>query len=76
MMVSTNLISWEYRVTGVKDFNIVATTPLFGQAAGTSLNRHFIISEFLPKQIISYRTQSLGMGLSLKEEMWKPLRNG
>ena len=29
MMVSTNLISWEYRVTGVKDFNIVATTPLF-----------------------------------------------
>ncbi len=69
MMVSTNLISWEYRVTGVKDFNIVATTPLFGQAAGTSLNRHFIISEFLPKQIISYRTQSLVWGYRSKKNV-------
>lgn len=69
MMVSTNLISWEYRVTGVKDFNIVATTPLFGQAAGTSLNRHFIISDFLPKQIISYRTQSLVWGYRSKKNV-------
>ena len=62
MMVSTNLISWEYRVTGVKDFNIVATTPLFGQAAGTSLNPYFSIFEFHPKQIITHTTQSLVWG--------------
>ena len=53
---------WEYRVTGVKDFNIVATTPLFGQAAGTSLNPYFSIFEFHPKQIITHTTQSLVWG--------------
>lgn len=53
---------WEYRVTGVKDFNIVATTPLFGQAAGTSLNPYFSIFEFHPKQIITHATQSLVWG--------------
>lgn len=53
---------WEYRVTGVKDFKIVATTPLFGQAAGTSLNTYFSIFEFHPKQIITHTTQSLVWG--------------
>ena len=53
---------WEYRLTGVKDFNIVATTPLFGQAAGTSLNPYFSIFEFYPKQIITHTTQSLVWG--------------
>ena len=53
---------WEYRVTGVKDFNIIATTPLFGQAAGTSLNHYFSIFEFHPKQIITHTTQSLVWG--------------
>ena len=49
-------------MTGVKDFNIVATTPLFGQAAGTSLNHYFSIFEFHPKQIITHTTQSLVWG--------------
>lgn len=65
----TNPLPWEYRVTGVKDFNIVATTPLFGQEAGTSLNRHFVIAEFLPKQIISYRTNSLVWGYRSKNKV-------
>lgn len=64
-----NLIPWEYRVTGVKDFNIVATTPLFGLPAGTSLNRHFSIFEFRPKQIISYRTNSLVWGYRSKNKV-------
>lgn len=60
--VAARVIPWEYRVTGVKDFRIEATTPLFGQPAGTSLNKYFSIFEFRLKQIISYHTKSLVWG--------------
>ena len=60
---------WEYRVTGVKDFRIEAMSPLFGQAAGTSLNRYFSIFEFRPKQVISYSTRSLVWGYHSKNKL-------
>lgn len=63
------LLPWEYRVTGVKDFRIEAMSPLFGQAAGTSLNRYFSIFEFRPKQVISYRTKSLAWGYRSKNKI-------
>lgn len=64
-----SLQPWEYRVTGVKEFRIEAMSPLFGQAAGTSLNRYFSIFEFRPKQVISYRTRSLVWGYRSKNKL-------
>ena len=57
---------WPYRVTGVKDFRIVSLSPLFGQPAESSLNDYFIIDEFSPRQIISFRTKTLLWGYSDK----------
>lgn len=54
---------WEYRVTGIRKFNIIATTKLFGQQAGTSLNAFFHIYRFSPEQIIDSRTKSLRVGI-------------
>ncbi len=65
----TILVPWEYRVTGVKNFRIEAMSPLFGQAAGTSLNRYFSIFEFRPKQVINYRTRSLVWGYRSKNKL-------
>lgn len=64
-----NLLPWEYRVTGVKNFRIEAMSPLFGQAAGISLNRYFSIFQFRPKQVISYRTRSLAWGYRSKNKL-------
>lgn len=63
------VLQWEYRVTGVKDFRIEAMSPLFGQAAGTSLNRYFSILEFRPKQVINYRTRGLVWGYHSKNKL-------
>ncbi len=60
---------WEYRVTGVKNFRIEAMSSLFGQAAGTSLNRYFSIYKMIPKQVISYRTRNLVWGYRFKEKL-------
>lgn len=60
---------WDYRVTGVKDFKIIALSPLFGQPAETSLNRFFSIHSFEPKQVISYRTKKLLWGYSDKSNL-------
>ena len=57
-----NLEPWEYRVTGVKDFKIMALTPLFGLPAETSLNHFFAFHEFKPKQIISHESKRLVWG--------------
>ncbi len=69
VMTKANLVNWEYRVTGVKDFKIIALSQLFGQPAGTSLNKYFKIHRFDPKQIISYRTKDLIWGYSDEEEI-------
>ena len=63
------VLQWEYRVTGVKNFRIEAMSPLFGQAAGTSLNRYFSILEFRPKQVINYRTRGLVWGYHSKNKL-------
>jgi len=65
----TNLIPWEYRVTGVKDFRIISLSPLFGLPAETSLNDYFSIYEFKPRQIISSRTKTLLWGYSDKGQI-------
>ena len=60
---------WPYRVTGVKDFRIISLSPLFGQPAESSLNDYFIIDEFSPRQIISYRRKALLWGYSDKDKV-------
>ena len=62
MIPEANLKPWEYRVTGVKDFKIMALTPLFGLPAETSLNHFFTFHEFKPKQIISHESKRLVWG--------------
>ncbi len=44
---------WSYGTTNVVDFEIQALEPLFGQEAETSLNKHFAITNYLPKQILT-----------------------
>lgn len=61
-MAAANLEPWEYRVTGVKDFKIMALTPLFGLPAETSLNHFFTFHEFKPRQIISHESKRLVWG--------------
>ena len=61
-----DLRPWPYRVTGVKDFRIISLSPLFGQPAESSLNDYFIIDEFSPRQVISYRRKALLWGYSDK----------
>ena len=61
-VMDMNLMPWEYRVTGVKDFKIMALTPLFGLPAETSLNHFFTFHEFKPKQIISHESKRLVWG--------------
>ena len=68
-LLATALIPWEYRVTGVKDFKIVALTPLFGLPAETSLNRFFTFHELAPKQIISSQSKTLLWGYSDQEQV-------
>ena len=63
------VLQWEYRVTGVKDFRIEAMSPLFGQAAGTSLNRYFSILELRQKQVINYRNRGLVWGYHSKNKL-------
>ena len=60
---------WEYRVTGVKDFKIVALTPLFGLPAETSLNSFFSFYSLTPKQIISSQSKTLLWGYSDQEQV-------
>ena len=60
---------WPYRVTGVKDFRIISLSPLFGKPAESSLNDYFIIDEFSPRQIISYRRKALLWGYSDKDKV-------
>lgn len=74
-MDATALIPWPYRVTGVKDFKIVALSSLFGRPAGTTLNNFFSIHSFEPKQIISSRTKNLLWGYHDKK-MWKIWSSG
>ena len=64
-----DVIPWSYRVTGVKDFRIISLSPLFGQPAESSLNDYFIIDEFSPRQIISYRRKALLWGYSDKDKV-------
>ena len=61
--------TWPYRVTGVKDFRIISLSPLFGQPAESSLNDYFIIDEFRPRQVISYRRKALLWGYSDKDKV-------
>lgn len=68
-MHQMNVIPWEYRVTGVKDFKIVALSPLFGLPAETSLNRFFSFYELKPKQIISSQSKTLLWGYSDQEQV-------
>jgi len=64
-----DLRPWPYRVTGVKDFRIVSLSPLFGRPAESSLNDYFIIDEFRPRQVISYRRKALLWGYSDKDKV-------
>ena len=66
---AADLRPWPYRVTGVKDFRIISLSPLFGQPAESSLNDYFIIDEFSPRQIISYRRKALLWGYSDKDKV-------
>ena len=68
-MQAKALLAWEYRVTGVKDFKIIALTPLFGLPAETSLNRFFTFYSFTPKQIISSQSKTLLWGYSDQEQV-------
>lgn len=68
-MDATALKPWPYRVTGVKDFKIVALSSLFGRPAGTTLNNFFSIHSFEPKQIISSRTKNLLWGYHDKKNV-------
>ena len=69
LMHAANLMPWEYRVTGVKDFKIMALTPLFGLPAETSLNRFFTIHELAPKQIVSSQSKRLAWGYRSKDQV-------
>lgn len=68
-VMDMNLMPWEYRVTGVKDFKIVALTPLFGLPAETALNRFFTIHELEPKQIVSSQSKRLAWGYRSKDQV-------
>ena len=68
-VMDMNLMPWEYRVTGVKDFKIMALTPLFGLPAETSLNRFFTIHELAPKQIVSSQSKRLAWGYRSKDQV-------
>ena len=68
-VMDMNLMPWEYRVTGVKDFKIVALTPLFGLPVETSLNRFFTIHELAPKQIVSSQSKRLAWGYRSKDQV-------
>ncbi|WP_303170378.1 hypothetical protein [Porphyromonas sp.] len=68
-LVMFNLTPWEYRVTGVKDFKIVALSTLFGQPKETSLNRFFSIYQFEPQQVISYQTKELIWGYASESKL-------
>lgn len=57
-----NVVPWQYRVTGVKDLIIRANTKLFQKPAGVSLNEHFTITNFDPRQIINSQTKKLVWG--------------
>ena len=57
-----NLMSWQYRVTGISDFSITANQTLFNKPAGTNLSEAFIISSFYPTQIVSYTNDQLVWG--------------
>ena len=69
MIPEANLKPWEYRVTGVKDFKIMALTPLFGLPAETSLNHFFTFHEFKPKQIISHESKRLVWGYQSQDRV-------
>ena len=69
IIAEANLEPWEYRVTGVKDFKIMALTPLFGLPAETSLNRYFTIHELAPKQIVSSQSKRLAWGYRSKDQV-------
>ena len=69
LIPEANLKPWEYRVTGVKDFKIMALTPLFGLPAETSLNRFFTIHELAPKQIVSSQSKRLAWGYRSKDQV-------
>ena len=66
---AANLVPWEYRVTGVKDFKIVALTSLFGLPAETSLNHFFSFYKLEPRQIISSQSKTLLWGYSDQEQV-------
>ena len=55
-------IPWPYRVSGLKNFRIVALSPLFGESPETSLNKHFEIEDIYPYQIVSQKTKALMIG--------------
>jgi hypothetical protein len=68
-MDMTAMLNWAYRVTGLRDFRIVAHTPLFGQPAESDVTKFFSILEFDPHQIISSRTNKLVWGIESEEEV-------
>lgn len=64
-----NVMPWPYRTTGVKNLSIVAMNTFLGKPAGTSLNEHFTIEQFEPKQIINFQTKHLIWGYKDKTKV-------
>ena len=59
------LIQIEYRITGVKDFNIKAIdAPLFNEAVGSSLNKYLKIVKYEPNFIASSISRNLLYGFA------------
>lgn len=58
------LLKWPYRVTAVQNFEITANASMFGETIGTSLNDHFRIMDFYPRQVVSSLDNQLKEGLS------------
>ncbi len=64
----TAMIPMEYRIDGVKNFNISAQDKLFDQEPGTSLNDYFKIIRYDPDFIASSDTHNLLYGFSDKDK--------
>jgi hypothetical protein len=64
-MTFDDIIYIDYRITEIKNLKITALdTPLFGKAAGESLNAFFDIAQYNPPVIVSAPTNTLVFGYS------------
>lgn len=64
-----NLITVQYRTTGVRDLKVSADKSLWGVASGQSLNEYLRIVDMSPRQIISSEAERLLIGYQSKQKV-------